>query len=240
MGKRLWYVLAMILLCTTGCQKPVVVPDPTPTPGPEETNYFKADIKDLYAFGAMGVTGAEVFYETDISGWAITPSEEWCRIVVEKERFIIMADDYTPYVNPDGSGGYLYTEPRTCTVELVAGSVFGKTFTVLQESMTAISIPLAPIFLSSSGESKDVLIINNCYNWTASTDASWITLKKKDSSTLTVTSEARPASETTPRQATVLVVSELDPEVRQVFTVADADAEINGEDYNYGDHTDWD
>ena len=106
--------------------------------------------------------------------------------------------------------------------------------------MTKISIPFQPVLLNSAGASADVLILNNCYDWTAVTDASWLTLTKKDASTLTVTSAARQTSESIPRTADVRIVSVLDDWVRATFTVADADAELSGEDFEYGDHTDWD
>lgn len=250
MRTHFWIICTVLLLfCAAGCNKPAPSPAPSPTPTPTPTpvptppvdvNYFKADIKDLYVFNSGGGSGVEVAYKTDIKDWTVTPSERWCKITVESARFVILVDEYKPTVNPDGSGGDLYTSPRTCTVQLTAGTAFSKTFTVLQESRTIISIPFQPLLLSAAGASADVLVNNNCYSWTATTDASWLTLKKKDSSTLTVTSTARPASESTPRKATVMIVSDLDDFVNARFTVADADSELSGEDYNYGDHTDWD
>lgn len=234
--------LCCLLLC--GCHKPEPLsPSPTPTPTPPDppakTNYFEADIKDIYAFNCGDLSGVEVYYKTDISGWTITPSETWCSILVESSRFVILVSEYKPMVNPDGSGGYLYTEPRTCTVTISAGSVYSKTFTVIQESKTLFNVPTNPVLLSPGGGSADVTVINNCYGWSASTDASWLTLKKTGSSTLSVTSSARAAGES-PRKATVILKSDLDDWVTLKFTVADADAELSGEDFNYGDHTDWD
>lgn len=239
--KRFCMILASLLLCAASCQKsgpenPTPV-NPTPEP-PVQKNYFKADIKDVYAYNC-GESGTEVQYTTDISGWTITPSETWCTITVESQRFVIHVGEYKPTVNPDGGGGYLYTEPRKCTVQLVAGTALNKTFTVVQESMTVISAPSTPVTINAAGASKDVFIQNNCYGWTASTDATWLTLKQKDASTLTIVSSTR-SSGATPRQATVNIVSKLDDWVKAQFIVADADAEFNGEDYKYGDHTNWD
>ena len=117
--------------------------------------------------------------------------------------------------------------------------MYSKTFTVVQESVTFFNIPTNPVLLSPEGESADDTVINNCYGWSASTDASWLTLKKTGSSTLTVTSSAR-AGGASPRQAIVSLKSDLDDWVTAKFTIADADSELSGEDFNYGDHTDWD
>ena len=250
--KHILYLTAFLTcLSLGGCQKPEPpaptpapepTPAPTPAPTPEppaKTNYFDADIKDFYAFNCSDISGVEVSYKTDISGWTIKPSEAWCSILVESHRFVILVSEYRPTVNPDGSGGYLYTIPRTCTVTVSTGSVYSKTFTVIQESMTFFDIPSNPVLLSPEGGSADVTVINNCYGWSASTDASWLTLKKTGSSTLTVTSSAR-AGGASPRQAIVSLKSDLDDWVTAKFTIADADSELSGEDFNYGDHTDWD
>ena len=234
--KHLFYLMAFLAcLSPGGCCKPE---SPTPDP-PVRKDYFEANIKDIYAFNCGDISGVEVYYKTDISGWTITPSETWCSIIVESRRFVILVSEYRPTVNPDGSGGYLYTEPRSCTVTVSAGSVYSKTFTVIQESMTFFNIPSNPVRLSPEGGTADVTVINNCYGWSASTDASWLTLKKTGSSTLTVTSSSRAAG-ASPRKATVTVKSDLDDWVTARFTVADADSELSGEDFNYGDHTDWD
>ena len=237
-------VILLACLSLGGCHKPAPPsPEPTPVPPtptpPQKTNYFEADIKDIYAFNCGDISGVEVSYKTDISGWTIKPSETWCSILVESTRFVILVSEYRPTVNPDGSGGYLYTEPRSCTVTVTAGTAYSKTFKVIQESMTFFNIPSAPILLSPDGGSADVTVINNCYGWSASTDASWLTLKKTGNSTLTVTSSARAAG-ASPRQATVTLKSDLDDWVTAKFTIADADAELSGEDFRYGDHTDWD
>ncbi len=233
--------LAAFLFCLSlgGCDKPES-PAPAPTPGGRvKTDYFEADIKDVYAFNCGESSGVEVSYKTDISEWTITPSETWCSILVESSRFVILVSEYRPTVNPDGSGGYLYTEPRTCTVTVSAESAYNKTFTVIQESMTFFNIPSKHVLLSAEGGTADVTVINNCYGWSASTDASWLTIEKTGSSALKVTSSAR-AVGASPRQATVNLVSDLDDWVTAKFTVADADSELSGEDFNYGDHTDWD
>ena len=245
--------LTVLLTCLSlgGCNKPepptptptpTPVPTPTPTPTPDppaKTNYFEADIKDVYAFNCGDISGVEVPYKTDINDWTIKSSETWCSFIIESHRFVILVSEYRPTVNPDGSGGYLYTEPRTCTVTVSAGSAYNKTFRVIQESMTFFDISSNPVLLSPEGGSADVTIINNCYGWSASCDASWLTLKKTGSSTLTVTSSARAAGDS-PRKATVNIKSDLDDWVTAKFTVADADSELSGEDFNYGDHTDWD
>lgn len=142
--RHIFYLTAFLCcLLLGGCHKPEPLspsPSPTPTPTPPDppakTNYFEADIKDIYAFNCGDISGVEVYYKTDISGWTITPSETWCSILVESSRFVILVSEYKPTINPDGSGGYLYTEPRTCTVTVSAGSVYSKTFTVIQESKT--------------------------------------------------------------------------------------------------------
>lgn len=210
-------------------------PDPPTPPTPTEP-YFSADIKDVYPFNC-GSNGVEVKYQTNISGWTVTPDADWCTVSVNESAFVILVSEYDPRYD---NGAYKYTDPRTCSVTLTAGTAFSKTFKVLQESKTAITLPYEPVLLSASGATAEILVRNNCYDWTIACDASWLTCTKKDGMTLTVTSTARPVDEKTPRKAQVTLTSALDITVKSTITVADADASLSGEDFNYGDHIDWD
>ncbi len=256
--------LAVILSVLIGCSKPTSepkvnpTPDPQeqedPTPGPQEDptpdppaekNYFKGNIKDVYVFCFDGF-GIEmnIYYESDIEDITVTPSESWCKASVHNDDVqyinLYCCEEYRPTFNPDGSGGWLYAEPRSCTVELTVGDIFNKTFKVYQECETSIIVPFNPVTLNAAGESVDVLVQNNVYSWSATTDADWLTLKKKDSSTLTVTSVARSDSQAAPRKATVTIVNDYNEFTNTTFIVADADADLSGEDFGYGDHSDWD
>ena len=79
----------------------------------------------------------------------------------------------------------------------------------------------------------------NCYRWKAVTNAAWLTVSRKDNVTLVVTSTARTGD--TPRSGTVTIINESDElNDRHTFTVADKDAVLTGNDYQYGEGTDWD
>lgn len=238
-------MLCGAVLMAGGCEDPVK-PTPTPTPvdpvdptppdNPDKTPYFKASIQDLYAFNC-GNNGVDIPYETNISGWTAVSDQSWCSVSINESDIVVILDEYVPRLE---NGAYLYTVPRTCSVTVTAGTTFSKTFQVLQESKAIIVPPDTPVLLSAAGGTAKVSIRTNCYDWRITCDASWLTCTKLDGQTLSVTSTARSADEKEPRKTTVTITSSLDDWVYANITVSDADASLGGEDYNYGDHTDWD
>ena len=85
------------------------------------------------------------------------------------------------------------------------------------------------------------MVETNCYSWTPkAVDADWLTVKRIDSYTLSVTSSARDVNDNTLRNAQVYIENDSDPYNNITINVRDADSGIHGEDYQYDNNTGWD
>jgi len=238
-------------ICLGSCEKPAVV-DPTNTdnpgggtddpsnPGgdtPSSKPYFKGEIPSELVFARVSVE-AVILVETNIKDWTATSDASWCHATVGPYALTISVDD-----NEENLSSHDYSvQPRSCTVTVKAGTVLNKTITVYQEALTIISTGLygATVYLSPAGETKEMYITSNCYNWTVKSSASWLKAVRVDNNTLRLVSSPRPDTETALRTAEVEMISEYDMNVGETFTVSDSDPLISGDDYGYGDHTGWD
>lgn len=249
---------ASIALSAVGaCQKP-------PKPGEEGQGggqqqppvpkgpYFKADLPDEYVLSYnQGTISWAV--DTDITDWTATSDEEWCKPTAKAKELWLDVEDYDCR---DENGYERYDPPRTCTVTVKAGTVFSKTIRIIQDTHTIINFPQSEmsslydwistgpsgmkVLLSADGQTRDIVVQSNAWRWVAETEAAWLKLERVDGATLRVTSTARGESETTSRSAKVNLYPETNRLNVASFTVEDAPADVNGEGYGYGDHTDWD
>ena len=210
--------------------------------------YCRTNIPGEYVFTCEN-TGISWVMETNIDNFEAASSESWCKAEVapipnsNNKKLMIEVESYKTK-NEQGAYGL----PRIATVQLTGGTVFSHTVTVVQNSLVHFTIRtfLYPFVdgcleMSPEGDTKEVMIENNCYSWTPKTDADWLTVKRIDSFTLSITSTARAANDNTRRQAQVYIEDDSDPyNYKATITVRDADSGIQGEDYNYDNHTDWD
>ena len=255
-------LLAAVFLCA--CPKvdpvdpsPAPDPDPTPAPGPTpdptpqpEEPYFKllnssdsSPIPNDYEIIInREPSGETLLVKTNIEDWTATSSESWCIASKDENGHLLVL------VNEEYGEWNEVLPPRISQVQVKAGTVFDQTISVVQQSSTFIWVPQLPfddalysskLTLSPAGESADVTVLTNCYQWIPSTEASWLTLSVTDISRLKVTSSARGASEA-PRKAKVTLSVASDIARGVSFMVVDGDAAISGDDYSYGDHSDWD
>ena len=211
-------------------------------------SYCTTEMPDVWVFNKDASYTNFILY-TNIDDFSITCSESWCTAQVQnlaiedRKQLIINTAEYDVRTANDA---YVYDPPRMATVHITGGGVFDRTITIVQNTNVAITTPLLPnlgfgcvLSMSADGETSEVFVEANCYSWKATTDASWITLSKKDHTTLVVTIAAR--TDDAPRSATVTIVNESDERNnRHTFTVADKDAVLTGNDYGYGDDIDWD
>lgn len=221
-------------------------PDPTPS-GP----YFTATLPDEVVLN-MDPGAVSWVVDTNIEDWTATSSESWCKPVTGSTELLLQIEAYDAR---DDNGQYQYDPPRTCTVTVKAGTVFSKTIQVVQQTHVIISfiqrtysmnydwISDGPdgmnVLLSAAGQTRDLVVSSNAYRWVPTTDASWLKVECVDNATLRLISAARSDSDTQPRSAVVKVYVETDQLNYETFTVLDAPASVEGNDFGYGDHTDW-
>lgn len=248
---------ALFLSVVGACQKPAKPGEegqgggqqqpPVPT-GP----YFKADLPDEYLMSFnQGAVSWPV--DTDITDWTATSDADWCKPTAKAKELWLDVEDYDCR---DENDAYKYDPPRICTVTVKAGTVFSKTIKIVQDTHTFISFTQLryslnydwildepsgmKVLLSADGQTRDLMISSNAYRWVPETEATWLKVKCVDNATLRLTSTARADTETAPRSATVKLYVETDRLNTANFTVEDAPASVEGNDFSYGDHTDWD
>ena len=246
---------ALVILALAGCQK-------KPLPGQEQGQgqqqvqpkgpYFKAELPDEYLL-SYNQGGISWPVDTDITDWTATSDADWCKPTAKAKELWLDVEDYDCR---DENGYESYDPPRTCTVTVKAGTVFGKTIKIIQDTHTIITFPQMElnsqydwitvnsegmtVHLSPDGETRDIAVMSNAYRWTPSTEADWLTVTRIDGATLRITSKARDASVTVPRSAKVQLAATSDLINNASFKVEDAPASVAGHDLDYGDHTDWD
>lgn len=251
-------MVASLLLLLTGCGKPD--PHPTPpdsgttptTPTTPSSPYFRAELPDERVSNADSDVAIWAV-DTNIEDWKATSSESWCKPTVTAKELRL---DIEEYKIRNAYGYWEYAQPRTCTVDVTAGTVFSKSIRIVQQTYTIITFPQQSlsanydwiqdgpsgmtVLLSSDGDMREILVSSNTWRWVPETDAGWLKAEYVNGSTLRLTSTARAETETSARSATVRVYDKNDELVYSTFTVQDAPANVEGQDFGYGDHTDWD
>ena len=149
----------------------------------------------------------------------------------------------------DENGYYHNLAARECNVRVRAGSIYDKTIHVVQQGRVyfnytedfAWNLDLFSYVLemSAAGEEKDAYIVTNCYKWVPASDASWLTVSRKDQVTLHLVSQPAAAGEG-PRSARVTITGSNDESQSTTFTVMDKQGQLSGTDYGYEDTTVWD
>ena len=248
---------ALVVILAVGCHK-----IPKPNQGQEQEQeqkpeqpkgpYFKAELPNEYLL-SYNQGGISWPVDTNIDDWTATSDAEWCKPTAKEKELGLVVENYDCR---DENGYEQYDPPRTCTVTVKAGTVFSKTIKIIQDTHTIINFPQSEmssnydwistgpsgmkVLLSTDGQMRDIVVMSNAWRWVPETEASWLKLERVDGATLRVTSTARGESETAARSAKVKLYVESNRLNEASFTVEDAPADVNGEGYGYGDHTDWD
>ena len=248
-------VLGALLLCACPRVDPVdpVGPEGPDTPGPETPSgpYFNLlSTSDSFPIPPnhtvvynRDATGSTFRVRTNIDDWKAVPSASWCTAHKDEQgNLVVLVEEYGDLATHET------LPPRICRVSVEAGDVFRQDIVVVQQSWTFINIfpePGAgvywqPVQMPPSGGFRDVTVLTNAYEWVCSSNADWLKPECIDNVTLRITADPRPASETTPRRATVTLTVKSDALNSTSFDVADGDATLEGGSYGYDDSTDWD
>ena len=257
--KRILHTVALFLGALLLCACPEVDPaGPDGPDGPDEPagpetptgDYFRlminlsTEVPDGYevVFNS-DATGTTFIVQTSLHDWEATAEENWCQVNKDENgNLVVLVPAY---------GEYRETlAPRHCSVRVKAGSLYDKSFTVVQQSYTyfnfASDLQWNQALFSNvlqmppSGGTAMVTVVTNSWKWNSETDAGWITTRFVDASTLEVTTSARPSGQAAPRKGTVTLTNIADDFVTASFAVIDSDAVLYGDDYIYGDHSEWD
>ena len=212
--------------------------------------YCRADIPDEWVFNCEAL-GISWVMDTNIENFEVTSSEPWCKAEVapipnsDKKQLKLETESYE---KKDALDQWLTEMPRIATVQVKGGNAFSHTIKVVQNSHIYFYIATShypfvngSLEMSPTGDAKEVMVETNCYSWTPkAVDADWLTVKRIDSYTLSVTSSARDVNDNTLRNAQVYIENDSDPYNNITINVRDADSGIHGEDYQYDNNTGWD
>lgn len=232
---------------------------PTPVTPDKPDNptapYCKGSFSDVVVL-SKNELGPMIYLDTNIPleniSLSVEPGGEWLHPEIddfqngEYNRTITLHND--GYANKNEYGDKIYEHYRTAILRIKAGTVYDKRVTIVQEGNIILNTYIKlyygnVLYMNPTGETKDVKVITNCYSWTPSTDADWVTLVKKDDRTLTVTTKPRAAGNDKKRVAEITITNDkVDWQKDETqFKVADGDPNISGENYNYDDEiTGWD
>lgn len=246
--------LAAMVLCAcpavdpAGPDRPDNPDNPDVPPSPSR-DYFRLMINlatpvpdDYEIVFNCDATGTTLIVQTDQKEWSASASESWCDTHKDENgNLVILVPSYGEY--------HEMLAPRSCKVRVKAGTIYDKTITVAQQSWTAfffaddlawdLSLFSNVLKMPPSGGSSNVTIVTNSWKWRAQSDVAWIQTKYVDPGTLKVTTSARPEGEAA-RKGKVTLTNISDDFVTASFMVVDSDAVLHGEDYEYGDQSDWD
>lgn len=217
-------------------------------PGPSGKYYCTTDMPDDWV---LGWSDSWVSFPliTNIAEFKVTVSESWLTAEVQptadagKKELMVRVEKYDLR---DASGNNIFAEPRIAKVHITGGGVFDRSVSIVQNSHVQITLPSLPyvdanqvLYLTADGETQDVAVSANCYRWRVSSNVDWLTVTVKDRSTITISSKPRTSGG--PRRTSVKVYNEANAASDFcTFTVADKDAVLTGNDFDYGESTAWD
>lgn len=215
-------------------------------PDDSSAPYFNININDEISYTKEQSTMSWEI-DTNIDDWtAVSSDESWCKV---EKRFgqswilsITTESNDTRFEN----GEYNYTKLRHCTVTITAGSTYKKVIDVFQDpnvyfninakeyygSMLSYALHIAP------GASAEVNVVTNCHKWVVESESDWIKVEKINHYSFRIsTSELADGAEK--RNGSIILHTDNDSyNVNRIF-VHDTDALLDNENYNYGEHFDW-
>lgn len=180
--------------------------------------------------------------------------EDWSITITDRDMCYINWGDYngktdrkivcTQYVyqySPEQ-----YPAPRECDLIIKAGALFEKTIHIVQQGKISFVMPDhkegVSNVLSPTGETVEEIVLSNAYKWEANSNADWLSVSIPNPNTLRITSSPRSDNDANKRTAVVTLHDLCTFTSWQTafnITITDADAALGGDDYNYGDHIDW-
>lgn len=222
--------------------------NPSGPPSPPQVEYYcKAELPDVQVF-SRGASNVTFFLETNIEEFHIAVSEPWCTGLLQdgntdkQKKLVVRVQEYDAR-KEDGS--YSCSPPRFATLRISGGGAFDHSVTVVQNTHVEFAVPSLPyenndfvLHVTGDDTTVDLPVTTNCYSWSARSNASWIQVSRKDSATLTVKTSARSYGAT--RQGLITLFDEADNRNNFTFIVAESEASLSGNDYDYGEGSEWD
>ncbi len=223
--------------------------NPGDNPGDDKPSEFRVTDTsgkelDLLLFGREA-TDRPLYVRTDLKldEWSVSCDAPWCQ--VSKDYGLIRVT-----VGQHGEmNEYLY--PRSCTMLIKAKGYPDKSVTIAQESDTRIGTYnyRNSFRLSPSGAPLDIFINSNYWEWKVLNKNSWFTTEQPNKYTLRVRAVPKDESDNSVRSGKITLYSAAwdEDELESLWWnkvyylyFSDSDADISGEDYQYGDNQNWD
>ena len=249
-------VVAVCLIAVAGCKKkPVPVgpddPDDPDNPAGPTTGYFR--LVSIYdntrEADTFYIAGYEAGYytllvQTDLPAEqvSVTSGQEWCTTEYGGGT---LKFNYQKY----GEKNQIL-QPRTCEIEVKAGTVYHQTFTIAQQSGTKQLGTFDyrnQFYLPADGEPITININTNLWDWQLRNTNDWIEAEHVDRQTLRIAAKPKADGASGKRNGIIYLYS-VTEKTFDTYTegdayklyLYDADPTVTGDGYTYGDHTDWD
>ena len=173
--------------------------------------------------------------------YSATSSADWCKPVFDGG---LLRLNYEQYGEKNDM-----LNPRVCVVEVKAGSFYDGTITIVQQSGSKKlgTITYKNSFeLPADGSPIDIIIQTTLWDWKIENANDWIKAEHIDRETLRVSAVPRDY-DAAKRSGKIYLYSvtykqfdsDMEYDSYKLF-FNDADPVVAGDDYGYGDHTDWD
>lgn len=226
-------------------------PDTPDNPDNPEADYFRLvtiydsskepDKLNIFSYGPVEYS---LVAQTNLKAdkLSIVSDADWCKCSYEGNILKIKLSQY-------GEENEVL-QPRSCKVEVKAGTVYHGSFNFVQQSQ---QIRLGTFTyrnrfnLPANGEPLYISINTNLWDWQIRNENDWITAEHVDRLTLKVAAKPRSGEQDEKRDGKIYLYS-ISEKSFDIYTEAsayqlyffDSDPAINGDGYDYGDHTDWD
>ncbi len=172
----------------------------------------------------------------------LTSDASWCTPTYDGDMLRINFEQF--------GEKYEILQPRVCTVDVKAQEVYHNTITLVQQSH---HLKLGTFnyqnnfYLPASGDAIDIKIDTNLWDWQIENSTGWITAEHIDRNTLRVAATPKTGGSSEKRSGMIYLYS-ITEKVFDTYTegsayrlyLYDADPQISGDGYGYGDHIDWD
>ena len=228
-----------------------VTPDNPDNPDNPGADYFKLvsiydSSKEADTFHIVGYEAGSDTYlvQTNLKAEQISAvsDADWCVPVYDGDRLKV---EYSQY----GEKNQIL-QPRSCTVEVTAGTVYHKTLTLVQQShhfKLGTFTYRNQFQLPANGEPLVIYIDTSLWDWQIENPTDWIEAEHVDRNTLRVAAKPKAGGSQDKRNGIVYLYS-VTEKVFDTYTEGaayklyfyDEDPTISGEEFGYGDHTDWD
>ena len=249
--------LAMGTLLLCACPE-IDLPDDGPDgpdgPDPPTQTFFSISSsgKENPTFLLLGWDSGQILKvrtnaDTNPDEWQFSATAPWCHAAVTSTDYVVESS-ITVSADPWGKEDE-YLWPRSCELTVNIPGLYKETIKIVQESNLYLRIGNYSYkgIIPPSGAPVDFFVDTNLYDWQIENDLPWLKAVKLDHMTLQLSVEPRTDGTGEGRWGDIYLYStkyDHHPENQEgpvvTFRAIEGEADLSGDDYEYGDGYLWD